>query len=176
MKVKDLQGVIRRLGAASFEPSGGDEAFQSFVQRRKAEHHRRAEAGASVTSSLDAEVERLRLGNGSGTGGGDDEGCQSSLDFLRRHARCLALVIGWLETTQATAEIGVVAGARAGVGGGRTCSPEKNKNIANSAVPSQHELLALVKTILTLATSDLGVVLDLSQTAQRKGNKPMFHR
>lgn len=178
MKVKELQVVIQRLGSRGSESSEVDheayQSFETFVQKIKAKHHRRAEAGSSVNSSLEDEVEGLRVGD-------DEKGCSSSLDFLRRHARCLALVVGWLETTQATACAGTGPGARVGSASDSNSNSNSNtlwENISHKAVAvsNEQELLALVKTVLAIVATDLRVVLHSTQTAQRNGNQSMFHR
>jgi hypothetical protein len=159
MKVKDLQYVVRQLSTESSVLSHTGsvewEAFQNFVQRRKAENHFHAAAGASVTSSLQAEVKGLQASlDGSGEGGG----CMSSLDFLRRHATCLALVVGWVDTKQAAAS--AVA---------KNSSTDIRGSGVVNAGSSQQELSALVMTLLSLITVDLMAVMDLSTTAERTG-------
>lgn len=146
MKVKDLDPVVRQLSTeAANSSSAACDAFQSFVQRRKAEHHRRA-AGTSVVTSLAAEIEGLVLIMSS-EGSIDNNACCSSLDFLRRHARCLALLVGWVETKLAAAEVRVDA---------------KMKHLDVNDVSSQMELAALVNTLVALVTADLSLLNELS--------------
>jgi hypothetical protein len=148
------------------------DTFQNYVQKCKAEHHFRTGAGSSVVSSLKAEIKALTVqvqvsSPERNTVNSINECttlCTStctSLQFLKRHAKCLALLVGWVETTYA------VMGRN-----DSTCNPyEANIN----AVSFQQELASLVNVIVDLVSADLKVMFALMAGAKSSGGI-VFHR
>ena len=143
------------------------DSFQNYVQKCKAEHHFRTGAGSSVVSSLKAEIKALTVQVSSperNTVNSINE-CTTrtctctSLQFLKRHAKCLALLVGWVETTYAVM--------------GRNDSNPYEANI--NAVSFQQELASLVNVIVDLVSADLKVMFALMAGAKSSGGI-VFHR
>ena len=128
------------------------ECFYIFVQKMKAEQHRRG--GGSVVSSLQDELQCLRLRD-------DGEGCVSSMSMLRCHVRCLGFLIGWVEMKQAAVK--------------EAASSSTDEDMIQFVEVSEDEIMSLLKTLFEVIQCDLGLLMELSRSALQN-DKHMFRR